>query len=63
MTPTINYYVNQKIQQYFNEMKLPQTEQKLLAEHVVSALRKKGAIQANQSSENDSVFVYPFRKK
>lgn len=63
MTSTINYYVNKKIQQYFDELTLPQTEQKLLAEHVVSALRKKGAIQANQSSENDSAFVYPFEKR
>lgn len=62
MTPTINYYVNQKIQQYFDELTLPQTDQKLLAEHVVSVLHEKGAIQTNQSSENDSVFVYPFEK-
>lgn len=63
MTPTINYFVNQRIQQYFNELNLPQTDTKLLAKHVVCALRKKGAIQASQASESDSVFVCPFEKR
>lgn len=63
MTPTINFFVNQKIQQYFNKLKLPQTHQKLLAEHVVSALRKRSAIQDGQASMCESVFVWPFEKR
>ena len=56
-------YLNKRIQEHFDNLKLPQTETPVEHKDLVEALRNKGAIQPSEAPEEANIFPWPFTLK
>jgi len=57
------HYLNQRLQDHFDNLKLPQTDTPLEFNDLVTSLRDKSAIQETEAPEEDNIFRWPFSIK
>lgn len=53
-------YINNRLQEYLEEINLTQSEKKIEHNEIIECLRAKGAIQSVEAKEEDNVFLWPF---
>jgi len=55
-----SHYLNQRLEEHFKGLQLPQTDIVLSREAIIEALRNKGALQPSEAPEGDNIFPWPF---